>query len=315
MASNEYEEHQSEMNGCGGTKSHEVRIRKRSLLQKFAVAMFGDGKIDNTDQNHKNPESEDTKIRVVLEVQHLDRERKKSPLMLDFDGILLRLQNEEHEQPTCLGAMENQVAMDGKADDHTTDEELWNTRHEEIKNTTEKDLWKMTNNAAPKTSFCTVYKQRKHGMVLFPDDGKFGLYNPGFEDDGGDDDKKESLCSTSVRKQKKSLTFHPPELLEMLFMNGTERQGLNLDHTPDNKTNLNESIPKQHGRKIDIIEGCDTTDNSLTSGDNPDVLGLPVQSTSSTPEGRRPKGIKYWLKDPNVYMVNPHYSNYPCLLI
>ena len=129
MASNEYEEHQSEMNGCGGTKSHEVRIRKRSLLQKFAVAMFGDGKIDNTDQNHKNPESEDTKIRVVLEVQHLDRERKKSPLMLDFDGILLRLQNEEHEQP-----------MDGKADDHTTDEELWNTRHEEIKNTTEKDL-------------------------------------------------------------------------------------------------------------------------------------------------------------------------------
>ena len=232
MASTEYEEHQNEMDGCGETKSHEVRVRKRSLLQKFAVAMFADGKIDNTDRNHdqpwsseeettKNPEIEDTKIQVALEVQHLDRERKKSPLMLDFDGILLRLQNEEHEQPTCFGAMENQVTMDGKADDHTTDEELWNTRHEEIKNTTEKDLWKMTNNAAPKTSFCTVYKQRKHGMVLFPDDGKFGLYNPGFEDDGGDDDKKESLCSTSVRKQKKSLTFHPPEFLEMLFMSGT----------------------------------------------------------------------------------------------
>ena len=315
MASNEYDEHQSEMNGCGETKSHEVRIRKRSLLQKFAVAMFGDGKIDNTDQNHKNPESEDTKIRVVLEVQHLDRERKKSPLMLDFDGILLRLQNEEHEQPTCFGAMENQVTMDGIDDDHATDEESWNARQEEIKNTTDKDMWKMTNSAAPKTSFCTVFKQRKHGMVLFPDDGKFGLYNPGFEDDGGDDNKKESLCSTSVRKKKKSLTFDPPELLEMLFMNGTERQGLNLDHTPDNKTNLNESIPKQHGRKIEIIEGCDTTDNSLTSGDNPDLLGLPVQSTSSTPEGRRPKGIKYWLKDPNVYMVNLHVSNYPCLLI
>ena len=308
MASNEYEEHQS----------HEVRIRKRSLLQKFAVAMFADGKIDNIDQNHKNPESEDTKIRVVLEVQHLDRERKKSPLMLDFDGILLRLQNEEHEQPTCFGAMENQVTMDGKADDHTTDEELWNTRHEEIKNTTEKDLWKMTNNAAPKTSFCTVYKQRKHGMVLFTDDGKFGLYNPGFEDDGGDDDKKESLCSTSVRKQKKSLTFHPPELLEMLFMNGTERQGLNLDHTPDNKTNLNESMqdfPKQHVRKIERIEGCDGTNNKPTSADNPDLLGLPVQSTNSSSEGRRPKGIKNWLKDPNVYMVNPRVSNYPGLLI
>ena len=147
---------------------------------------------------------------------------------------------------------------------------------------------KMTNNATPKTSFCTVYKQRKHGMVLFPDDGKFGLYNPGFEDDGGDDDKKESLCSTSLRKQKKSLTFHPPELLEMLFMNGTERQGLNLDHTPDNKTNLNESMqdfPKQHVRKIERIEGRDGTNNSPTSADNPDLLGLPVQSTNSTSEG------------------------------
>ena len=94
-------------NNGGETKSHELRIRKRSLPQKFAVAMFADGKIDNIDQNHKNPESEDTKIRVVLEVQHLDRDRKKSPLMLDFDGILLILQHEEHKRPTGFAVMEN----------------------------------------------------------------------------------------------------------------------------------------------------------------------------------------------------------------
>ena len=178
--------------------------------------------------------------------------------------------------------------MGSKADDHETDEALWNTRHEEIKNTTEKDLWKMTNNAAPKTSFCTVYKQRKHGMVLFPDDGKFGLSNFGFEDDEGDDDKKESLCGTSARKQRKSGTFDPSGFLEMPSMNATERQGLNLDHTPDNKTNLNESMqdfPKQHVRKIEKIEGCDGSNNSPTSADNPDLLGLPVQSTNSTSEG------------------------------
>ena len=64
-------------------------------------------------------------------------------------------------------------------------------------------------------------------MVLFPDDGKFGLSNSGFEDDGDDDDKKESLCVTSVRKQKMSVTFDPSGLLEMLLMNGTERQRLN----------------------------------------------------------------------------------------
>ena len=107
-------------------------------------AMFADGKIDNIYQNHKNPESEDTKIRVVLEVQHLDRDRKKSPLMLDFDGILLILQHEEHKQPTGFAVMENQVTMDGKADDHATDEELWNARQKEIKKTTEEGLWKKT---------------------------------------------------------------------------------------------------------------------------------------------------------------------------
>ena len=132
-----------------------MRIRKRSLLQKFAVTMFADGKIDDTDRNHdqpwsseeettKNPESEDTKIRLALEVQHLDRERKKSPLMLDFDGILLILQHEEHKQPTCFGAMKNQVTTGGKADDHATDEELWNARQEKIKYTIEEDLWKKT---------------------------------------------------------------------------------------------------------------------------------------------------------------------------
>ncbi|CAH3034374.1 unnamed protein product, partial [Pocillopora meandrina] len=63
---------------------------------------------------------------------------------------------------------------------------------------------------------------------------------------------------------------------------------------------------KQHGRKIERTEGCDTTDNSLTSGDNPDLLGLPVQTSSSPSEERRPKGIKNWLKDPHVYMVNLH---------
>ena len=299
MASTEYEEYQSEMNGCGETKSQEVRVRKRSLLQKFAVAMFADGKTD-------------------LEVQHLDSERKKSLRTLDFDDILLRLQHEEHKHPTCVGAMENQVSMDGIDRDHATDEEPWNARQEEIKNTTDEDMWKMTNSAAPKTSFCTVFRQRKHGMVVFPDDCKFGLSNSGFEDDGGDDDKKESLCGTSVRKQRKSVTFDPSGFLEMPSMNGTERHGLNLDHTPDNKTILDEStqdFSKRHVRKIERIEGCDGTNNSLTSADNPDLHGLPVQSTSSTSEGRRPKGIKNWLKDPNVYMVNPRVSNYPCLLI
>ena len=92
----------------------------------------------------------------------------------------------------------------------------------------------------------------------------------------------------SARKQRKSGTFDPSGFLEKPSMNATERQGLNLDHTPDNKTNLNESMqdfPKQHVRKIERIEGRDRTHNSPTSADNHDLLGLPVQSTNSTSEG------------------------------
>ena len=145
---------------------------------------------------------------------------------------------------------------------------------------------------------CGTLDEKKSKTLLKKVCGK----RPRFEDDGGHDDKKESLCSTSVRKRKKSVTFDLSGLLEMLSMNGTEIPITRL-------------TTKQYGRKIERTEGCDTTDNSLTSGDNPDLLGLPVQSTSSPSEGRRPKGIKYWLKDPHVYVVNPHDSNYPCLLI
>ena len=104
MGSTEYEENQMWL---WRNQKPWIAYQKTTSSAKFAIAMFPDGIIDNIDQNHKNPESEDTKIRVVLEVQHLDRERKKSPLMLDSDGILLILQHEEHKQPTCFGAMEN----------------------------------------------------------------------------------------------------------------------------------------------------------------------------------------------------------------
>ena len=151
--------------------------------------MFPDGKIDNIDQNHKNPESEDTKIRVVLEVQHLDRERKKSPLMLDSDGILLRLQHEEYKQPTCFGAMETKLQ------------------------------WTVKPTIMQLMECCGTLDKKKSQTLL----KKICDKRPRFEDDGGHDDKKESLCSASVRKQKNSVTFDPSGLLKMLSMNGTER--------------------------------------------------------------------------------------------
>ena len=79
---------------------------------------------------------------------------------------------------------------------------------------------------------CGTLDKKKSKTLLKKICGK----RPRFEDDGGHDDKKESLCSTSVRKRKKSVTFDLSGLLEMLSMNGTERQGRNPDHTPDNKT-------------------------------------------------------------------------------
>ena len=106
------------------------------------------------------------------------------------------------------------MAKDGK------DEDEW----EEVKNAPDEVRWKLTNNVASTEgksvnegvrvdgedqnedileTLWTKRNQRKLGLVLSPDNIKFDLSNSGFEDDDeSDGDRKNSLSSTSVVKQK-----------------------------------------------------------------------------------------------------------------
>ena len=48
-----------------------------------------------------------------------------------------------------------------------------------------------------------------------------------------------------------------------------------------------------------VEDGC----NPSTSEDKQEVLGLPVSSPIHPAKKRRPKTIKHWLRDPNLYKV------------
>ena len=114
MASSNSEKNEHEIDSNEETQSHALRARKRSILQKFVAAIFYDDENNsghnqsqsNTEEKAKNPESEDTKTRMISEVQHLNRDRKKSLLVRVFNGLLFRIQNDEQELP--IGSIEDQ---------------------------------------------------------------------------------------------------------------------------------------------------------------------------------------------------------------
>ena len=160
MTSTEYEEDQSEMNGDGKRRSHELPRRKRSRFQTFVDALFSDGKTDNTGQNQdplksateettKNPTIEDLKRQLISEVQHLDPERKRSLLMRVFDELMFGLQREEQVQLTCIDVTGDQIAKDGEEDEYVTGEEFLEAGQEKIKNSPDEGEWIVTNEVGP----------------------------------------------------------------------------------------------------------------------------------------------------------------------
>ncbi|PFX27726.1 Major facilitator superfamily domain-containing protein 12 [Stylophora pistillata] len=156
LATTQYEEKQSEMSGCEESRAPERPGRKRSLLQKFVEALFSDGETDNnsqsqdqlqsaTEETTKNPKSEDLQTPMFLEVQHLDPQRKRSLLMRVLDGLVLRLQQEEQVQFTCINGIEDQIAQDGEDDECVTGENFWRTGQEEIESAPDESEWELTN--------------------------------------------------------------------------------------------------------------------------------------------------------------------------
>ena len=313
------------------TESHETQERKRSILQKFVAAIFDDEENNSghnksqagTEESTKNPESEDTKTRMVSEVQHLNRDRKKSLLVHVFDEILFRLQHNEQELP--IGSTEDQGSVGDADDKYITGENDW--RQEEIDNVPNEDKCKTHNSVdfvegkhdetvtdredqtedIAETSDWKRRRQRKHGIVVIPNGKKHGLPNLGFEQDRNDDAESGKLGNTSVREPKKSVTFSVPEFPEMPSMNEKRRQELNRDELAHEKTSLDGSTQnylKQHCTDDNRIESSEGGINSSPSKDNPDVPGFSVSSAIFPSEKKRPKRIKDWLKDLNLYKVS-----------
>ena len=94
-----------------------------------------------------------------------------------------------------------------------------------------------------------------------------------------------------------SVTFGLSEFSVQPLMNGDGRKDLELDTSV-------EKPPTCEDRSQEKDTECVKDGrNPLTSEDKDEVLGLPGSSTIHPAEERRPKTIKHWLRDPNLYKV------------
>ena len=300
MASSQLENYKQEMNDWEESQSRELHNRKKSVLQKFVAAIFSEG--DNYivharykpvfEEETKDPEREDTKKRMVLEVQQLDRERKKSLMMRVFDGLLSRLGHEEEEQPKLTVGIEHQVSADNEHERYLADKEY--CRHEENETFREEDTWKMLNNnkavdeeagdgveekfpGTLETSILSKRKQRKHAIVMTSVNGR-------------------------NKNQKKSVTFDEPGLSDIPSKDEGTQKKLSLEDLPKDGTILSESAQSY------LAQDCaeDNTRESAVLDDNPAPHSFPVLSEILPTERKRPKRIKDWLRDPNLYRVRPN---------
>ena len=326
MASSQLENYKQEMNDWEESQSRELHNRKKSVLQKFVAAIFSEG--DNYivharykpvfEEETKDPERVDTKKRMVLEVQQLDRERKKSLMMRVFDGLLSRLgHEEEEEQPKLTVGIEHQVSADNEHERYLADKEC--CRHEENETFREEDTWKMPNNnkavdeeagdgveekfpGTLETSILSKRKQRKHAIVMTSVNGRNSVLNLGSEYDTIDDSEKENFIRTTVKNQKKSVTFDEPGLSNIPSMDEGTQKKLSLEDLPKDGTILSESAQSY------LAQDCaeDNTRESAVLDDNPAPHSFPVLSEILPTERKRPKRIKDWLRDPNLYRVRPN---------
>ena len=118
-----------EKEGHQDTEDHENRQRKKCLLQNFVEVLFY-GEEDETDQSpsqteiektsQEDPQGDDTRKQMVLELQKLDRDRKKSLLVRVIDGLLSRSDHSQQELST--ESIEDHVVVDIANEECTTGE-------------------------------------------------------------------------------------------------------------------------------------------------------------------------------------------------
>jgi len=297
--------------GHQNTVDHENRQRKRSSVQKFVEALFYD-EGDEIDQSSSQTETEKSSQddqhgnapkKMVLGLQKLDRDRKKSLLVRVIDGLLSR--SDHSQQDLSTESIEDHVRVNIADEEYALGE---NWRQEGIQEIRGEDNWDSNTTADSvksaieidqedkPTTVLAKCRQRRNGIVSSTMDGQLGLPNFGFEDERSEEIEEECSSDTSgQRRHKKSVTFSLLELPVMPLPNEDGGNDFKLD-TSDKKLATVTERSQEEDKVNEFVEG----------GCNPSASEDKQEAGSSTihpAKKRRPKTIKYWLKDPNLYKV------------
>ena len=292
------------------------RQRKRSLVRKFVDVIFfeeeekidqspsqpkiekstqgdpenGDKEIQKALRLREDPQTDDKRNQLVLELRKLDRDRKKSLLVRVFDGLLSR--SDHIQQNLSTDSIEDHAAKYATGDNYWKQEELEDIEREDDRDNSNevgsvKGELEIDQEDKP-TSVSTQCRQRRNGVVSIIGDGQLGQPNLGFEDERSEEIEEECSSDTSgQRRQKTSVTFSLSELPVQPLMNGERLSTVAERSQEDNKETRS------------LEDGCYPS----TSEDKQEVLGLPVSSPIHPAKKRCPKTIKQWLMDPSLYKV------------
>ena len=143
-------------------------------------------------------------------------------------------------------------------------------------------------------------RQRRYGVEASTIIGQLGVPNFGFEEETSEE--KEEECSGDIsgqRRQKKSVTLSLSELPVVPLMKGNGGRDCKLDACDEKLPTVTERSQEEDNETESVKNVC----NRSTSEDKQEVLRLPVSSTIHPAKKRRPKTIKDWLRDLNLYKV------------
>ena len=307
------------------------RQRKRSLLRRFVDAIFFEE--EETDhspsqtekssqrdrQNEdketqmvlgpkKDPQSDYTRNEMVLKLQKLDRDRKKSLLERVIDGLLSS--SDHSQQDLSTESIKDHAAVDIANDEYATgdryrkQEGLQDIQGEDnLDSNNEVDSLNgelETDQEDKPTTVSAKCRQRKNGVASIRSEVQLGLPNFGFEHERSEKIEEECSSDTSgPRRKKSSVTFSLSKLPVQPLMNGDGGKDLELDAC-DEKPPTVADRSQEDNKETDYVEnGC----NPLASEDKQEVLGRSFSSTISPAKKGTPKSLKNWLRDPNLYKV------------
>ena len=309
------ENQDQEDKGHQDPEDHENRQRIKGFVQKFVEVLFtkqGDEIVQSSAQTENEKSSKedtqgDARKPIVLGLQKLDRERKKSLLLRVLHGLVSR--SDHTQQDLSTDSIEDHVVVDignkeyATGENHRTKElhDIQREDYREKNNEEDSDKGELGVDQEDKPTLVSAKcRQRKSGIVSTTGDGQLGLSNFGFEHERSEEIEEE--CSSDIsghRRQERSVSFSLSEIPVQPLMNEDGGKDLELDASVEKPPTVEE---RSWGEKKDT-ESVEDGRNPSASEDKQEVLGLSGSSTIHQAKKRRPKAIKQWLRDPNLYKV------------